>query len=205
MVALTTGGVFFYNELKLYFIVLRSKPFLAFNSSQPNCIFCCFRRKMCIYSNLQQRWFSFLFSPTFDRILFAKLQTRGAQFWNVDYQGQQCHHRVQRCRVAARGMTEHRLFCKRLDPDPSARAKDFDTLVHKALIRQRKNAFCDCTIAELFWEPSIKRLSHICTMMSLWQADVMNKKKGKTSHATLYGSLFCVNAQQKVHKSTSEA
>lgn len=198
MVALTITGVFLeWNYISLY---VGLNLFLAFNSSQPKCIFYCFRRKMCIYSNMQQRWFSFLFSPTFDRILLANLQTRVAQFWNVDYQGQQCHHRVQRCR----GMTEHRLFCKRLDPDPSARAKDFDTLAHKALIRQRKNAFCDYTIAELFWEPSIKRLSHVCTMTSLWRADVINKEKG-TSHATLYGSLFCVNAQQKVHKSTSEA
>lgn len=74
-------------------------------------------------------------------------------------------------------MTEHRLFCKRLDPDQSARAKDFDTLAHKALVRQRKNGSCDCTIAELFWEPTIKRWSHVYTMTSLWQADVINKEK----------------------------
>lgn len=146
---------------------------------------------MCIYGNVQQRWFRFLFSPTFDRILLAKLQTRGAQFWNVNYQGQQCHRRVQRCHVAARGMTEHRLFCKRLDPDPSARAKDFDTLAHKALIRQRKNASCDCTIGELFWEPSIKRLSHIYTMTSLWQADVMNKKKPHKSCNSIRFPFLC--------------
>lgn len=120
----------------------------------------------------------------------------------LDYQGQQCHRRVQRCRVAARGMTEHRLFCKRLDP--SARAKDFDTLAHKALIRQRKNASCDCTIAELFWEPSIKRLSHVCTMTSLWHADVTNKKKSHKSCNSTWFPFLC-KAQQKVHKSTSEA
>lgn len=163
--------------------MFRSKPFLAFNPSQPDCILCCFRRKMCVSGDAQQRWLRFLFSPTSDRILLAKLQTRGAQFWNVDYQGQPCHRRAQRCHVAARGMTEHRLFCKRLDPDPSARAKD--SLAHKALIRQRKNASCDCTIAELFWESSIKRLSHVYTMTSHRQADVINEKKKGTSHATL--------------------
>lgn len=45
----TNNNSFFYNKLKWYFIVFRSKPFLAFNPSQPDCILCCFRRKMCIY------------------------------------------------------------------------------------------------------------------------------------------------------------